>query len=159
MAARHGLYGNVHESNAVEGPDHAQSTAACWLRELEHRHAAEGSRNGLYGLECARKGAGGPGQVVPRHEHERGTIAGGQPQIISSMSTPNGPFIIWEYYRKRTITTPSARREFILPRSSTPVPENLLFPNTGPAFSSSVVESLDRSAVFHNEQLVNWSPK
>ena len=86
-------------------------------------------------------------------------IAWGQPQIISSMSTPNGPFIVWEYYRKRTITTPSARREFILPRSSTPVPESLVFPNTGPSFSSSVVESLDRSAVFHNEQLVNWTPK
>jgi len=86
-------------------------------------------------------------------------IAWGQPEIISTMDTPNGPFVIWEYYRKRTVTTPSVRREVMVPGSSTPVAESRVFPNAAPSGSSSVVESLERTAAFQNDRLVNWSPK
>ena len=84
-------------------------------------------------------------------------IAWGQPTIISTMPTPNGPFVIWEYYRKRVATSPSAPRQVMVPWSSTPVPESRVFPEAAPSFSPALVESLGRSAVFHNERLVSWS--
>ena len=84
-------------------------------------------------------------------------IAWGQPTIISTTPTPNGPFVIWEYYRKRAANDPSARREVMVPWSSTPVPESQVFPYAAPSFSPPVVESLDRTAVFHHERLVSWS--
>ena len=59
-------------------------------------------------------------------------IAWGQPTIISTTPTPNGPFVIWEYYRKRAAAY------------------------AAPSFSPPVVESLDRTAVFHHERLVSW---
>jgi hypothetical protein len=86
-------------------------------------------------------------------------IAWGQPSIISTMLTPNGPFITWEYYRKRTVTDPSVQREIMVPWSSTPVPISQVFPEAARYYSSSVVESQDRTAVFHKERLVGWSRK
>ena len=86
-------------------------------------------------------------------------IAWGQPTIISTVSTPNGPFVFWEYYRKRVAPELSVRREVIVPRSSTPVPESRVFPAAANSPSPPVVEWLDRTAVFHDERLVNWSPK
>jgi hypothetical protein len=86
-------------------------------------------------------------------------IAWGQPGLTSTMVTPNGPFVIWEYYRKRAVATPAARREVMVPWSPTPVPENRLLLNAPPAPSTASVEELERSAVFHNQRLVNWSPK
>jgi hypothetical protein len=86
-------------------------------------------------------------------------IAWGEPTTISTISTPNGPFVIWEYYRKKTITEQPVQRELIIPRSSTPVPESRVFPNAGVSHSTRVIESLDRTAVFHDERLVNWSPR
>jgi hypothetical protein len=86
-------------------------------------------------------------------------IAWGQPSIISTMPTPNGPYVIWEYYQKRAATNPLVRREVMVPWSSTPVPESQVFPEAAGSFSTSTVESLDRSAAFHKERLVGWSRK
>jgi hypothetical protein len=86
-------------------------------------------------------------------------IAWGQPTIISTMSTPNGPFVIWEYYRKRAATNPAVRREVMVPGSPTPVPISRVFPEAAPSFSPPVVESLDRTAVFHKERLVSCGRK
>ncbi len=86
-------------------------------------------------------------------------IAWGQPTIISATLTPNGPFITWEYYRKKAVTNPSARGEIMVPGSPTPVPISQVFPEAAPSFSPPVVESLDRTAVFHKERLVSWSRK
>ena len=83
-------------------------------------------------------------------------IAWGQP---STMPTPNGPYVIWEYYQKRAATNPLVRREVMVPWSSTPVPESQVFPEAAGSFSTSTVESLDRSAAFHKERLVGWSRK
>jgi hypothetical protein len=85
-------------------------------------------------------------------------IAWGQPSIISTTLTPNGPFVTWEYYRKRAGTDLSVRREVMVPWSSTPVPASQVFPDAvSSPFTPPVVESLARTAVFHNERLVNWS--
>src|ERR1035437_6678346 len=86
-------------------------------------------------------------------------IAGGQPTFISTTLTPNGPFITWEYYRKKAVTSPPFRREIMVPWSSTPVPESEVFPKAAPPFSTAVAESLDRTAVFHKDRLVGWSRK
>jgi hypothetical protein len=84
-------------------------------------------------------------------------IAWGQPSIISTTLTPNGPFVIWEYYRKKAATNPSVRREVMVPWSSTPVPESQVFPEAARSISAAVAESLDRTAVFHKDRLAGWS--
>jgi len=81
-------------------------------------------------------------------------IAWGQPTVISTISTPNGPFVFWEYYRKKTVVEDP---QVMVPRSPTPVPQSRVLPGTAP--KSRVVEWLDRTAVFHDERLVNWEPK
>ncbi|HZR20752.1 MAG TPA: hypothetical protein VFE51_25955 [Verrucomicrobiae bacterium] len=78
----------------------------------------------------------------------------GKPTTISTISTPNGPFVLWEYYRKSMIIEDP---QVMVPRSPTPVPRSRVLPGTPP--SSRVVEWLDRTAAFHEERLVNWSPK
>jgi hypothetical protein len=85
-------------------------------------------------------------------------IAWGQPSIVSTTPTPNGPFVTWEYYRKRAGTDPSVRREVMVPWSSTPVPVSRVCPDAAPSpLTPPVVELLDRTAIFHKERLVNWS--
>ena len=84
-------------------------------------------------------------------------IAWGQPTIISTTPTPNGPFFTWEYYRKRAASSQSVQREVMVPWSSTPVPESRVFPEAVPSFSPPVVEILERTAIFHTERLVSWS--
>jgi hypothetical protein len=84
-------------------------------------------------------------------------IAWGQPTTISTIPTPNGPFVIWEYYRKRTATIQPDRREVMVQGSPTPVPISRVFPEATPSFSPPAVESLDRTAAFHKERLVSWS--
>ncbi len=81
-------------------------------------------------------------------------VAWGQPSIISTISTPNGPFVFWEYYRKKTVVQDP---QVIVPRSPTPVPQSRVLPSAPPA--SRVIEWLDRTAVFHEDRLVNWEPK
>lgn len=85
-------------------------------------------------------------------------IAWGAPTLVSTMSTPSGPYVIWEYYRKRVAGEQTVRREVIVPWSPTPVPESRLYPTTPPP-TPPVVEYLERTAVFHEDRLVNWSPK
>ena len=86
-------------------------------------------------------------------------IAWGQPTTISTIPTPNGPFVIWEYYRKKTATIQPDRREVMVQGSPTPVPISRVLPEATTSFSPPVVESLDRTAAFHKERLVNWSHK
>ena len=81
-------------------------------------------------------------------------LAWGQPTTISTISTPNGPFVFWEYYRKRVVTQDP---QVMVPRSPTPVPQSLAIPGASPR--TKVFEYLDRSAVFHDEKLVNWEPR
>ena len=81
-------------------------------------------------------------------------IAWGQPSIISTISTPKGPFVFWEYYRKKTVVQDP---QVIVPGSPTPVPQSRVLPGAPPV--SRVIEWLDRSAVFHDDRLVNWEPK
>ncbi len=128
----------------------ASSNVAAWRQAHATDYAA---------LSAADKAAVDKGKVREGMSTNAVLIAWGRPDIVSTMSTPNGPFVIWEYYRKRTITTPSPRREAMVPWSSTPVPDSRLFPNTAPTFSTSVVETLEHTAAFHNERLVNWSPR
>jgi len=85
-------------------------------------------------------------------------IIWGKPTIIGSISTPNGPFVTWEYYRKRSAPELATHTEAIVPWSSTPIPANQVLPGTPLNSSPPVIEWLDRTAVFHGDRLVNWSP-
>ena len=58
-------------------------------------------------LNPAEKASVDRGRLQPGMTTNAVLLAWGQPTIISSISTPNGPYIVWEYYRKTTL----ARRE------------------------------------------------
>ena len=81
-------------------------------------------------------------------------IAWGQPSIVSTISTPNGPFLFWEYYRQKTVVQ---EPQAIVSGAPTPVPQSRVLPNIPP--TSRVVEWLARTAVFHDDRLVNWEPR
>ena len=85
-------------------------------------------------------------------------IAWGRPTNDGTISTPNGPFVVWEYYRRKPTTEDPFDRE-IWGQPPTPVPEGRVFPHVRRTISMKDEERLVRTAVFHNDRLVNWTPK
>ncbi|HLH56806.1 MAG TPA: hypothetical protein VKY92_24685 [Verrucomicrobiae bacterium] len=108
-------------------------------------------------LNPAEKASVDRGRLQPGMTTNAVLLAWGQPTIISSISTPNGPYIVWEYYRKTTLAQQPSAGKVIVPGSPTPVPYSRVSPEAPPP--PRVVEFLDRSAVFHQDKLVNWDPR